>query len=178
MHLVDNQKGFTLVELTVSILISTIILFFVTSMLLSASNLFVSNKESSENQQIGDAVYSYIVDQLTYGKHLQIFTDEASSVGNSTGGYTLTVTDGALYVQGENVFGDDFYMGRTMQFTASVYNGFYVNLVVTVLDKAGNEVYTSNSTVDALNMRAGNIIIDDQASGSPNPYITYDRQGD
>lgn len=175
MGLVRNQKGFTLVELTVGILISSIILFFITGMVISANNLFVANKERSENQQIGDAIYHYLVEELTYAKYLQLFPDIDSALGEATGSYTLAVADGMLYAQDENVFGEDFYIGRTVQFTAAAYNYYYVELTVTVLDKNGEEVYSTNSTVDVLNMRTAKVDIDDQAGGDPNPYTTYDR---
>ncbi|MEG0852233.1 MAG: prepilin-type N-terminal cleavage/methylation domain-containing protein [Angelakisella sp.] len=177
MKLQKNQDGFTLVEVSVGILISSIILLFASGMVLSGSNLFFANTNRSEARQIGDAVFHHISEELTYAKHVQIFPDEATAAGTAVGGHTITVTDGRLHTAAGDVFGEAFYLGRTVTFTATVHTFSELDLSVSVLDKNGTEVYTTTSTINVLNMKLAGEGIEDFSGDALNPYITYEQQG-
>lgn len=178
MQIRKNDGGFTLVELVVGMLISSLILVFATGMILSANNFFMDNITRSENKQIGDTVFNYLKEELTFGTDVQLFGASSDASGEAVGSRSLTVTGGRLYSMGQDVYGEDFYMGRSVKFTASVHIFCELNLSVTVFDKDGSEVYTTASTINVLNMKLAQKEIEVFSGVSDNPYITYDRQGD
>lgn len=178
MRLCKNRGGFTLVELVVGMLVSSIILLFAGSMMFSANGFFLNTANRNEAKQLGDTIFSYIKEELIYATDMQLFADQADAAGNVIGDRSITVRDGKLYAMDSQVFGDDFYHGRTIKLTASVHIMCELDLSVSVLDGGGTELYKTSSTINILNMQLKQQEIIAFSGVGDNPYITYNEQGE
>lgn len=71
-----NQKGFTLIELIVTLAIFSIILVVAGNYLFFGNNLFVKTEVKNSEKYIGDNVFEYIQRRLTYASHVEVINPD------------------------------------------------------------------------------------------------------
>lgn len=153
---ITNTKGFTLVELIVTLLISVILLAVAGTILLSSFQLFSKSASDNEAKLIGDSVMQFLSDQITYAPDLQLIDQQDTTTPPQ---YTnqIRIVGGKLYYQTgsqpeTNYFGDEFYLNTNVQITVKTSGNNIINLTVDVL-KNEKPLYQTESAVNLLNIR-------------------------
>lgn len=123
----ENQNGFTLVELIVTLAIFAIVLVVAGNYLFFGNNLFSKTAVKNSEKYIGDNALEYMQKRLTYAVKLEVINP---SVKKPAPKHTKDVKlndDGQLLMgeigKEENILTSDFYSG-----------GYQVSYEVTVLD--------------------------------------------
>lgn len=152
-----RNGGFTLVEISVTMVIVSIVMVAVVSIFFTVNNLFAHSATKAEVKQLGDNVFQYLSKQLTYCTHLQVLPgDDTTTQRKYANEYSTDPATGHLfYKNGEaeayDFYGDDFYKDCTLRITANVMSTGHVELTVTILKK-GEEAYQTGSTIELINL--------------------------
>lgn len=171
-----NNKGITMVELMVTLLILSIVIVLAGSMLLSSGNIFTHSAQMNTNKLAADSVYKYLSERLIFAERMQIlYPDDSIQPRYRT---TFHIQDGRLYEKtadgDRDVYGDAFYQGRTLAVTARAYASHKLELTVEVRATAGTVLYRTSSTIDAVNVRQSGLTIEDRALQEiENPQLSY-----
>ncbi|MEG2088246.1 MAG: hypothetical protein RR022_08595, partial [Angelakisella sp.] len=80
---------------------------------------------------------------------------------------------GQLRSSAKDVFGSEFYHGRTVSMQLSANGSYGLDLTVTVLDEDNAEVYAVASTLQLLNQELSGIAISEEEPGKTVSCITY-----
>lgn len=158
MKMPDN-KGFTLVELIVTLVITVIVLAIAGGILLSSFQLFSANASANEAKMIGDTVSRYVSNQLTYAVDLQLI-DENDTTTVPQYDSRMQIFDGKLHVQTAslsdyNFFGDAFYLDNSVQMSVKAVRQNMVSVKIEVLKK-GKVIYQTESVINLLNIQLKN----------------------
>ena len=157
-----NNKGFTLVELVVTLFITSLALTLAGGILISSLNMFSSTASANEAKIIGDNAYHWVSEQIIYATNLQII-DAQDMKTTPQYANTIRVVDGKLLyataARGEyTYFGDEFYLDTAIRMTVKGYNSHMVNITVKVV-KQGETLYSTGTMLNLLNIQQvqGNI---------------------
>ena len=138
-----SRKGFTLVEVTVAFVLLSILIVVSGAIILSALSMYSRSAASAQAQRLGDSVYDFVSDRLTYAQHIEI--------GSDTEGYaqSILISDGvASYRQtadGEyRPIADTTLYGATVSLETQV-DGTVMTLTVTVSYGSRNTYERSSS---------------------------------
>lgn len=191
-----NQKGFTLIELIVTLAIFSIILVVAGNYLFFGNNLFVKTEVKNSEKYIGDNVFEYMQRRLTYATHVEVINPDKSKDPKYTNGIKLN-SDGQLLmgpfeVKDEdgkiksgltNVFSPEFYgNGYKVSYEVKVVDATHMELKVNVLAQGNDSpVYTTSEVLEILNLQAnardsGSILITNGERNAiyTNPVISYE----
>ena len=164
-----NEKGFTLIEIIVSVAVGSIILGIVLSLLVTSFRLFDQSAQESQSKETNDNVISYISDILKDASDLRIktITNASSSLtvpantanlpatklnDNENWHYLFINSAGRLVVDGEVMFG------------GSQASGFYGSQNTKLSLSYQVHVDTQNKKAMSLDLTT---ILDNTASDDP-----------
>ncbi|MDD4508320.1 MAG: prepilin-type N-terminal cleavage/methylation domain-containing protein [Eubacteriaceae bacterium] len=192
-----DESGFTLVEMIVTLVIMGIVLTVAGTTYFFGTRMYTQTETKNTAKSVGDSVYKYMTQELTYGYAIDIRTDRKTTsapekfLSDSDG--TQMAGDGEkdgyyLYFgnnqagTNQNILGQTFYNKYTVQYkvelpeAASVAQTNLFKLTVIVLDSDKGQAYTTEGTVKALNCAA--IAVDGSTTGGRqstvvNPVINY-----
>lgn len=149
------KKGFSLVELIVSLLVVGVILSFATVFFFTGENLFSNTVKASDSKAVGDGVLSFLTDSVRYSYDLQVLpSDKLSSskfektIYSDSGHIALKSSD----EDNKDVFGDDFFSDYTVSYSVIVLNSDNIEINVRVVDKKGEEKYSTSQAVKLINL--------------------------
>ena len=125
MKQVKNSKGMTLIEITVVLLISTILLTIVGSILVTSLNFFRDQKLSDQNKQKMDGIAEYVDSEINYATDLAI-NNEAPD--ERPDWHYLAIIDGKLYRDGTKVFDDKYYDNYSVTIKVKGYEGYHLDV--------------------------------------------------
>ncbi|MGI5891670.1 MAG: type II secretion system protein [Bacillota bacterium] len=167
-----TNKGWTLVEMITVLAIIAIVMLFSAGILFSSNNIFASTTTVNEVKMIGDNTYNWISEKIIYTSHLQIVEDTGvavpvekeaiyidSNVNSPTFGRLLYKKSGESNFV--DFFGGEFYNYTVLSMKVRGYNNYIVDLSIYVMDKSGNSLYDTGSTMEMLNLRLNKISIKD-----------------
>ncbi|MEG1428969.1 MAG: prepilin-type N-terminal cleavage/methylation domain-containing protein [Hydrogenoanaerobacterium sp.] len=160
-----NTGGFTLVEVIVAMAVSAIAMTMITGIIISSFNSFASGAKMNNAKAIGDEVYRFIGEQLTYATELRIFDNSISTtvppqdknaiwVGTEEGeqkGHLLfkkAGDDTAI-----DLYGEQFYNDYTLELNTRGYKENLVEVSLTVRNPDGDAVYRTGSTIELINLK-------------------------
>ena len=146
-----NNKGFTLIEVVVSLLITSLILAFVAALFFAGEKMTENAVRKNQAKLVGDNVLEYLSDRIEYSSALEIKSGGVSnakyenvlyiSADNYLGLKTATTND-------DNVFGKDFYSGFKIRTAYTVYEENCVKINVDVMsENLSEKLYTVSNTV-------------------------------
>ena len=190
-----NQKGFTLIELIVTLAIFSIILVVAGNYLFFGNNLFVKTEVKNSEKYIGDNVFEYIQRRLTYASHVEVINPDKIRDPKYTNG--IKINDNGQLLMGQfevedkdgnkksgltNVFSPDFYGTYRVSYEVKVVDATHMELKVNVLAQGNDSpVYTTSEVLKILNLQAnerdnGNIIITNGGRDTvfADPVISYE----
>lgn len=175
--LITDQRGLTLVETIVALLISLGVLSMIAALSLSTIKAFFGGNSMDQAQQLGDAAYGFIEERLDDA--LGVSLVRAGDNGREDFSQAIYVDDGLLYYQPDAAGGAvtpidaGLYQGCGITYTASISNEvFYLRLEV--LDREGTPIFVRDSSFRLMNvgMGAGQGAYD-LCGGSADPRICF-----
>ena len=118
-----NHNGFTLVEITVSLLIASIGMMIATTLILNSMGYFDKTVATDLDKQALDGVKDYVQNELIYASSVVISDEYPSDKTSSSYGkwHWLYVKDGELYrynnydveAKSIHVYNTDFYNNKS-----------------------------------------------------------------
>ncbi|MEG0750820.1 MAG: hypothetical protein RR998_03650 [Oscillospiraceae bacterium] len=175
-----NTKGMTVVEMVVVMSIMMIVMGVTAAMILSSSNLLSKSSDISIDKYIGDAVFNFTENRVKYATELSIKdsgatpTSRAITVDGTTGHLATKLSSDKF----EDIYGDEFYLGRTVELYVLSTTDFTAELAVKVFRRGETDPsYSTGSIVRIVNMgRNKNKVVDSRESGQQalaNPVIDF-----
>ncbi len=156
-HLKQSNKGFTLVEIIVSIAIFVAVLAVLGSVLISGFKYFYETSNTDLNKRSVDELQSYIRGELIYATDVFI-QDTKPDDGDW---YSFTIKDGHLKhyeeKQGQeandlHVFDNNsFYNNNLLELHVKAYQNNRLDIKLTMYDSK-EELYTTRDTLELLNL--------------------------
>ncbi len=163
MKKIKNRKGFSLVEVIVSMLIVSIILTFATSFLFTGEKMFANSIKGNTGKMIGDNVLEFISERLTYATNIEVIKSADLSSAKykniiymnpeKTIGFKTPISNK------ENLYSTDYYNGNTIKLIVIVLPDNCMKVTVKVMDK-GEEQYSTYSVIKLMNLKLLNNSID------------------
>ncbi|MEG0277212.1 MAG: prepilin-type N-terminal cleavage/methylation domain-containing protein [Coprobacillus sp.] len=184
----ENQKGFTLIEIIVSIAIASIVLMIAGTLILSSSSLLTNTSETDIEKRTVDSIIDFVRSEVEYSSDVRLAkpnTKYAPTSDELAKGdwHSIYVKDGYLYRDEKQVFNDGFYSHKELEMSVK---GHYQNSQrIDISYSLKNDVetkYTSKDTIILLNFSASDEIKEnglytaDSVSldqDSTNSYIIY-----
>lgn len=150
-----NNRGFTLVEIVVTLAIMSILLVIVGNFYFMGGRLFTNSEQQNSAKYIGDSSYQYMRNRLEYATAMQVI-EPGRSVNEGTYNQVFALEDkseGTGYLlAGErtkqtNLFGADYYGNFTLDYIITIPKGNAAEfeLKVNVYDVKGDLKYTTTS---------------------------------
>lgn len=153
-YLCINKKGFTLIEVLVSITIFVIVLGVTATIILSSQNIFKGNANITLGQQVGESVMSFIKEEIKYSTALNIKQSKTVDLNYTN---ALYIENGRIYYltgdQFMDLYGDGFYNSFTIEAYINVDNIDLTNLTVVVLDSKEEELYRTSTVITFKNLQ-------------------------
>lgn len=147
-----NKKGFTLVEIIVSIAIFSAVLAVLGSVMVSGFKYFYETSNTDLDKRSIDQLSSYVREQLLYATDVKIQNSKPEGKW-----YSISVVDNKLhhYDQDEidlNAFNNDsYYNSHSFKMTIKAYENNRLDLSYSMLD--GTEaLYTTRDTLELMNV--------------------------
>ena len=155
MKNIKNRKGFTLVEVIVSMLIVSIILTFATSFFFTGEKMFANSIKGNTSKLIGDNVLEFISDKLTYSTNVEVLknADVSSAKYNNviymnsekTIGFKTPISNK------DNIYSTDYYNGYTIKLIVTVMPESCIKVTIKVMDK-DEEQYSTYNVIKLINI--------------------------
>lgn len=150
-----NKKGFTLIEIIVSIMIASIGMVIATTLILNSMGYFNKTTVADHDKQAVDGIKDYVQDELMYATEIRVVSSSNAPEGEW---YWLYIKDGRLY-RGDytdktietEVYGTDFYNRRTLKMTAKKFKVNRIDLSFAFLDDKASMIYKTKTTIELLN---------------------------
>ncbi len=181
MKLKLNNKGMTLVEVAVVMVIFALLLGVTATLILSGGDMLWKDSDLSVEKGIGDSVFGWLENRVKYSTDLTLsdYTNAASLSDSDA----AVVTDGKLKFKTgsqelHDVYADSFYFGRTIDVKAKKSGDHLLNLTVSVLRAdSAQPVYVMSADISIPNLELSErVIVDNQVSFS-NVLLQYGNKG-
>lgn len=160
-----NKKGFTLIEIIVSIAIGAIVLLVVGSLLVDSIHFFSSVSYSDIDKRALDSIVLQIRTEVEYAGdvRLMLYNDSrAPEVSSKSDWHCFYVKDNVLYRDDKQLYSLSFYNNRKLEIIAkgNYQNKARVDLTYQFLDESNENVYSSRDTIMFLNIESSKEIMD------------------
>jgi prepilin-type N-terminal cleavage/methylation domain-containing protein len=170
----SGNKGFTLVELIVAMLISSIVFAAAGVILISSLNISANTTQNATYERVADSVLSFVEERITFTSAvtsskvddptsfqslLTVTKDPLLYVGDENGepaerGWIYYRRDGST-VAPQNIFGESFYQGGSVSLSiveTSLANRKPAEAITIILyDRDGHQVAQRTHTVYLIN---------------------------
>lgn len=158
----NNRKGFTLVEIIVSISIGLVVLAIVGSMILSSFDFMFSTTDMDIDKRAIDSIIKLVREDVEYAYDVRLMDcndPNAPTVGGEDGWHCYYVKDGVLYRDEEKVLSDEYYNHKTftMESKGNYQNGIRVDFTYT-LNNSKEDTYSARDTIMFLNVQVSDSI--------------------
>ena len=154
MQTLKQNRGFTLVEIIVSIAIFSIVLAILGSVMVNGFKYFYQTSSTDLDKRSIDELANYVRNELIYATDVQI-TD--TSPGENW--YSFSVVDGKLHHYDQDnhdlniLNNNEFYNYHKFKMTAKAYeNKNRLDLIFTMYDN--ENLYTTKDTLELLNIES------------------------
>lgn len=157
-----NNKGFTLIEVIVSIAVGSISLVVIGSLLINSISLYMNVSYSDIDKRALDSIVSFIREEVEYSTDVRLMSmsdENAPVISDTSKWHRFYVSNGVLYRDNEQLYSNSFYNSKTLAIQAK---GNYENQVRVdlsyQLNQDDEEVYTSRDTLVLLNVTVSDTI--------------------
>lgn len=149
MKLLKNKKGMTLIEIMVVLLIMSILLVIMGSLILNSFKYFNETTTQDLSKRSLDSISDYIREELLYASDVRVQEEKP----NEEEWNILHVKDGKLYKNEEQVFSDIFYDKNELYINVRGFENYRLDIKYTYKDSDGKQVYSTNDTLELLNLK-------------------------
>ncbi len=159
MKNIKNRKGFSLVEVIVSMLIVSIILTFATSFFFTGEKMFANSVKGNTSKMIGDNVLEFISEKLTYATNVEVLKNTNVSSAKYANVIYMnsekTIAFKTSISNKENLYSKDYYNGNTIKLIVAVLPDNCIKVTIKVLDK-DEEQYSTYNVIKPINLKLQN----------------------
>ena len=150
MSIKFNKKGMTLVEITVVLLIASILMTITGGILINSLGYFQDTTALSTDKSVGDGILDFINSEIEYSSDVRIQENQPS--GNDW--HSIYVENGQLYRDGASVFDEDYYYNkRKLEINVNGFkNGYRLDMQI-YLKKNDEIKYRTSHTFEFLNLK-------------------------
>ena len=177
MNKAKPNRGWTLVELMVALMIAAILMASVGTMLIASINAYSKTASAGEAKQIGDAVADWVKNRLSFASEMQIIEKDDNTTVSLHSDRIRVENGRVLHRIGaqteENVFGDGFYLGTEVKMTVTSVGTYLLNVQIEVL-RGGLVLYQTQDTIELLNIKLLGGSITGAVSVCIDPKLVYD----
>lgn len=150
MSIKFNKKGMTLVEITVVLLIASILMTITGGILINSLGYFQDTTALSTDKSVGDGVLDFINSEIEYSSDVRVQENQP----NGNDWHCIYVENGQLYRDGKAVFDEDYYYNkRKLEINVNGFkNGYRLDMKIYL--KKNNEIkYRTSHTFEFLNLK-------------------------
>ena len=179
-----NSKGFSLVEVIVSMLVVSIILTFATSFFFTGEKMFSNAIKGNTSKMVGDNVLDFITQTIKFASKIEIRNN--SQIQDASYDNVLWInSDNRLGLKTEDIndfdiYGEDFYNKNKLELNVEALSDTSVFLQVKVISIDNpEEIYITSNTIKLVNldMTKSSIEVVGSAIGETitNPVISFEK---
>lgn len=174
-----RKKGFTLIELVVTMVIGCILMVSLTSILTLAQNGTYQTQRGTRATQAGEAIYEYIANQLKYAERVYIGDDGSHKPADPASWNAITVSadgeNGLLTVNGTQVYPLDYQEDCALTLSAAGRDRDQLDLTVALADnRSSGTLYSKSSAITLSNLEGNGF---GQTEGIVGAFLTADGFG-
>ncbi|MEG1332020.1 MAG: prepilin-type N-terminal cleavage/methylation domain-containing protein, partial [Eubacterium sp.] len=202
LNLLRNNKGFTLVEMIVTLAIFSIVLVVAGNYLFFGNRMYAQSEMKGTEKSIGDNMYAFMQDRLTYATAIEINASQAPKDKTIKYSNVFEIKDNQQHLYfGEkgkpntietnttDLYGEAYYHNYKVGYDVKALTGDTPNiydrleLKVIVKNKDDTTAYETKSIIKCLNLanrgksielKGGVLSVDMQYLS--NPIISYDKE--
>lgn len=151
-RLLKNNKGFTIVEVILSIVLASSLMICISTIMLSQTSIMSEINQVETAKIVGDNMLSYIKDRLINSKTLVVYNPAKTVSTNGVDERILYVSNGIVYDNGVKVHGEmakdyNLQYGVTLSNVADgVRERPIITVKVDVLDRSMSRILYTTST--------------------------------
>lgn len=151
-RLLKNNKGFTIVEVILSIVLASSLMICISTIMLSQTSIMSEINQVESAKIVGDNMLSYIKDRLINSKTLIVYNPAKTVSTNGVDERILYVSNGIVYDNGVKVHGEmakdyNLQYGVTLSNVADgVKERPIITVKVDVLDRSMSRILYTTST--------------------------------
>lgn len=161
--MIKNEKGFTLIELVVVLVISVILMGVAGSVFLSSTGFFSKITISDQDKLATDKVAEFVVDEVKYSTDLVVSNEKLTKENLKLHGisdienwhyFYIDKANGRLYHDSVDTpaLNESYYTNRKLVVTARKYEFYRLDLKFTFIGNSNEEEYNTMSTIVLPNM--------------------------
>lgn len=142
------KKGFTLIEVVVVIVLSSVLLAGLVPLLPVAQKQMYRTQNVTTASQAGESIYKYIVDTLNTADRIWIGDNNSNKPSDYQNWNTLTVQSGTLLLNGAFVYDEDYQNSCMLTLSANGLGRTNLELSIELTKVTGSKtevLYTRNS---------------------------------
>jgi len=169
-----ENKGFTLIEITVTLVILGIVLAVAGNVFFFGTRMYTQTEAKNAAKSIGDSAFKYCKRAFTYATEMDIVYSGGTAPTGLSNNIRINEA-GHLMKNNSNVLGSsetDYYNGYSLSYSVKKQNNTILELTIKV-SKNNEELYTKTETVKNVNLSSGNHVIETSGSVSDNPTVYY-----
>lgn len=148
-----KRFGFTLIEVIVTLFITSIVLLISSTLLLNSMGFFSQESNDTLDKQMVDAMIKYIRNELLYASEVKVQEEKPDGdewqwiavKQDVNGNYNLTHNDEFLY-------NETAYRARNIILKAKTYSGYCIDISLAT-EYNNRKTYNTRSTIQLINMK-------------------------
>ncbi|MGX8851356.1 PilW family protein [Amedibacillus sp. YH-ame10] len=155
-----NNKGFTLIEILVTLVITSIVMVVAGSIILNSFGYFNKTESADVNKFAVDKIADLIRDELAYASSVVVADEKPKAYGDW---YALSLNSEKHLIKTTYVgddaselllYTDDFYNNNILELKARCYkNDYRMDLSFAFLDNNNKEIYKTSHTLELINLK-------------------------
>lgn len=152
-----RNKGFTLVEIVVSIALGSVVLAILGTMILTSSNFLSGTSDSDLDKRCVDSCVEFVRDQIEYSTDVRIIENKGLDnypVEGEDNWHCFYIKNHILYRDDSPVFDDSFYNHKQLEILVKddYKNNMRVDFTYHLNDSDGEKAYGNRDTIVFLNI--------------------------
>lgn len=154
-----NKKGFTLIEIIVSIALMSIVLMIVGTIIISTTGLLSKSTQSDLHKRAIDEIIDFVRSEIQYSSDVRVVKEKPKTTNEKDDWHCLYVKDDVLYRDDQQLFTKDFYSNGKLNMNAkcSYESNQRIDISYSLRDE--NEVlYSSRDTIVLFNLKVSDEI--------------------
>lgn len=153
-----NKKGFTLVEIIVSIAVASVVLMIAGSMIVSSFKFMFSTTDTDLDKRVVDSLIDVVRSDVKYAYDVRLMRpkdDNAPSINDDSDWHCYYVCDNVLYRDDKPILDKGYYNGKKLEMIAKgdYENGVRVDLTYHLYNEKNEKTYGSRDTIMFLNVQ-------------------------
>lgn len=149
-----DQRGMTLIELVVVMMIAVILMGIAGSLLMVSTQYYRDIVVSDRDKQSLDAIADYVRSELLYATAIEIQEEQKTEEGWSYF-YISEQAKGRLYHNqtSEHLYSDSFYNNRFLSMKTRAYEGYRMDVGFLYCDEQAEQIYQTSQSLVLPNIK-------------------------